>query len=143
MNLDENHELQPHHALRHAEEVGAVVRRRARWHGWVWLVAAVSTPMFLIGTRSDAVPPSVQFWIAVGFGAVGLALAVWEGRRGVTGRQTALLDRPITGLYVALMLVIALVTIAIDPDGTPAWYIALACLPSIPCLVAAWLILGR
>ena len=135
--------MDPRSALDQAERLGAEVRRRARWHGWTWLVIAVLSPVFLIATGTDALPRELAFWLAVAFMLVAGGLAIWEGRRGVTGRATAAVDRPAMWAYVTAMVVVALVTIAVDITGTPAWFVVLAMVPAVPGLVAAWRILAR
>lgn len=141
MDRQNESQIEPRAALAHARSVSERVRRQGRWHGWVWLIVAVATPVFLIATRSDALSRETQFWIAVGFGALGGGLALWEARRGVVGREAAIVDRPMTVAYAALVVAAALVAIVLNPEGPPAWFIAVALLPSIPALVAGWLVL--
>lgn len=133
-------ELTPQHASDRAEQIGSKVRGAARWHGWVWVVIAIITPIFWLGTREGGLPRPMHFWVALGFCALGLLLVFWERRRGVIGRHTARLDRPVTVAYVGAMFVVALVVIFWEPRFTPA-FIALAALPSVPCVIAAWRVL--
>lgn len=141
MSDESNNQLDPRTALDQAQRVGNTVRRKGRWHGWVWLTLAVITPMFLIGAYAESVPGDVQFWLAVAFGVVAGTLWIWETRRGLWGREAAAADRPFTRVYMVFVAAVALVAIVFDPTGTPAWYVAIAVLPSVPCLMAAWRIL--
>lgn len=138
-----NEHLDPSAALQQAEGVSARVRRQARWHGWAWLIVAVASPFFLIISATEALPRPVSFWLIIGFMLLAGGLAIWEGRRGVTGRATAVIDRPATWAYVAAMVLVAGVSVAVDITGTPAWFFALAIVPAIPGLIAAWRILTR
>ncbi|HEX6195494.1 MAG TPA: hypothetical protein VFZ37_06265 [Jiangellaceae bacterium] len=155
MSQNDSQPMNPHLAMSEAERVKYQVRRKARWHGWVWLAVAVLTPAFLLGTQADLVPraqpddrPFVvrllldgEFWIAIGFGAIAATLWILETRRGVIGRETARIDRPATWAYVTAMVAVAVLVIALDPVGTPWWFVAVSFAPSMPCVFAAWRIL--
>jgi hypothetical protein len=141
MSHNDNQPIDPRLALSEVERVKNQVGRKARWHGWVWLAVAVLTPAFLLGTRAVFVPRYVEFWIAIGFGAIAATLWIWETRRGVMGREAARMDRPMTGAYVASMVAVAALVIFLDPVGTPGWFVAVAFVPSVPCLLAAWRVL--
>ncbi|MFP3914022.1 MAG: hypothetical protein ACLFWM_04040 [Actinomycetota bacterium] len=143
MHADSNNQMDPQAALDRAQRVGDTVRRRGRWHGWVWLTMGLITPVFLIGANVNSVPGATQFWIAIGFMTVGGVLAVWETRRGVWSREAVKADRPFTWAYMTGIVAFAVPTIILDPIRPPAWLVALALLPSIPCFLAAWRILTR
>ncbi len=120
-----------------------MVQRKARWHGWAWLAVALATPLFLLGTATDAVSRPAQFWIAIAFMVVTGALAHLETRRGVVGRETADIDRPLTWLYMAAMLVVIGLTLLFDTSDAPLWFVVAALAAAVPGLVAAWRILSR
>lgn len=143
MNAENNSQMDPGAAFDHAQRVGETVRRKGRWHGWVWLTIGLITPVFLIGANANSVPGAVQFWIAIGFMIVGAVLAIWETRRGLWSREAAKADRPFTRAYILAIVLFAIPTIILDPTGAPPWFVALALVPSIPCLIAAWRILSR
>lgn len=136
-------EIEPARALAEASRIGIAVERKARWHGWVWLAIAVATPLFLLGTATDRLPRSVQFWLAVAFMVVTGALAFLESRRGVVGRETAEIDRPLTWIYVAAMVVVITLAVLFDTSDTPLWFLLAALAAAVPGLVAAWRILNR
>lgn len=136
-------QMDPRVALDRAHRVSAGVRRQGRWHGWVWLAIGVLTPMFLLGTTDGVVLRGWQLWVAVALMAAGAVLAVWETRRGVLGREAAAVDTPFTWAYVASMVAVAVVVVVFAPVGPPGWFVAVALVPSVPCLVAAWRILSR
>ncbi len=133
--------MAPHEALADVRAIEARVRSTARWHGWAWLAVALLTPVFLVVTASGPSPSSL--WTAVGFMLVGGALWLLESRRPLRGRAAARVDSPATIGYVVAVVAVTVVGLALDPDGTEPWYMALALLPAMPCLVAAWLVLRR
>lgn len=137
---DADQQMTPQGALDHVHRMTDRVRAAARWHGWAWLAIAFLTPAFWIGTRDGGLARPQQFWVAIAFCAVGAVLAVWAQRRGVLGRRTARIDGPTTVAYVTATAAVAVVTMIWNPVLTP-WYVALASIPSVPCLVAAWKIL--
>lgn len=120
--------------------MAANVRAGDRWHGWVWLAVAIMSPAFLIGTRAEFLSRAQQFVVALAFMTIGLVLWIAEARRGGAG-QAARNDRPLTLSYVALMIVVASIAIVWQPMGPPAWFVAAALLPAVPCATAAWRIL--
>lgn len=155
VSQNDSQPMDPRLALSEVERVKNQVRRKARWHGWVWLSVAVLTPVFWLGTRADFVPRAEpddrafavrlvtdgEFWIAGGFGVIAVTLWIWETRRGVTGREAARIDRPITWAYVTAMVAVAALVILVDPAGAPWWFVAVSLVPSVPCLIAAWRVL--
>jgi len=143
MNTERNDHLNPRSAMEQARRVEAIVHRRGRWHGWVWLTLGFATPVFLIGTNANWVPGDAQIWIAIAFMTLGGVLAIWEHRRGLWGREAAKTDRPFTWAYIGAIVAFAVPTIVIDPTGAPLWTVILAFVPSIPCFMAAWRILER
>lgn len=143
MSTGNNDQMNAQTALDHAREVENTIRRRARWHGWVWLTIGILTPVFLIGANANALPAEAQFWTAIGFMTVGGVLAIWETRRGIWGREAVEADRPATWAYMIAIVAFAIPTIVLDPVDPPLWLIGLALVPSIPCFIAAWRILGR
>lgn len=143
MSSRSNDQMNPQAALDHARQVEDTIRRRARWHGWVWLTMGIITPVFLIGANVNAVPGEAQFWTAIGFMTVAGVLAIWETKRGVWGREAVEADRPATWAYVIGIVAFAIPTIVVDPVDPAIWLIGLALVPSIPCFIAAWRILAR
>ena len=133
--------MDPQTALGRAEHIGERVRKKARWHGWVWLVVGFATPAFLIGTHAGFVPRPAQFWIAIGFLAIAATLTIWDSRRGVLGLEAARVDKPHTWAYVLSMGVVASISIILSPVGAPTWFVLISFVPSLPCLAAAWRIL--
>lgn len=143
MSQGNNDQMKAQAALDQARRVENTIRRRARWHGWVWLTIGVITPGFLIGANVNAVPGAVQFWTAIGFMTVAGVLALWETKRGVWGREAVEVDRPATWAYMIAIVAFAIPTIVLDPVTPPIWLIGLALVPSAPCFIAAWRILRR
>lgn len=141
MGAENDRQLDPRTALDRARRVEDSVRRRGRWHGWVWLVLGLITPVFLIGVYADALPGETSFWIAVGFGVAGASLAIWETRRGLWGREAARANRSVTWGYMAAMGAAALLAISFDPSGLPVWWVVFSLVPSVPCFVGAWRVL--
>lgn len=116
-------------------------RARDRWHGWVWLVVAMVSPVFLIGTHAAFLSRPQQFLVALAFGTGGLMLWILEAHRGTAGQEARRIDRPVTLAYIALMVVVASIAIVWEPVGPPAWFVVVSLLPSVPCAVGAWRIL--
>lgn len=143
MHNEDSGQMDPRMALDQAQQIEETVRRRGRWHGWVWLTIGLITPVFLIGANVNSVPGPVQFWIAIAFMAIGGFLAIWETRRGLWSREAAKADKPFTWAYIIGIGVFAVPTIILDPSSAPLWLVALAFLPSIPCFMAAGRILSR
>lgn len=141
--MDRHESFDPAAALERAEQVGANVRRRGRWHGWVWLTIGLASPVLLVVTATDVVEGPVRMGTAIGFMLLAGLLAVWETRRGLWGRQAARTDRATTAAYVVTMAVAALTGIVGEVADAPAWYMALAALPAVPCFIAAWRILAE
>lgn len=108
----------------------------------VWLAIGVASPVFLVGTRADFLSRSLQFALALAFGAVGLVLWILEARRDVADPE-ARVDRRLTLAYASLMVVVASAAVAVDPVGPPAWFIVASLLPSVPCALGVWRALRR
>ena len=135
----ERHEgFDPVAAWEQAQSMAATVRRRGRWHGWVWLTLGLATPVFLVVAVTDVAAGAARTAIAIAFALLAGLLAVWETKRGLWGRQAARVDRTATTAYVVAMAVAAAAAVAGDVADAPAWYLVLAVLPSVPCFVAAW-----
>src|SRR5690606_20106765 len=91
--LGNEYALDPAKAMAEARRIARTVGRRVRWTGWVWLVIAVATPLFL-GTSTDWLERPARFWVAIAFMVVTGALAVAAGRREARGEVE---DRRETG----------------------------------------------
>lgn len=114
------------------------VRATDRWHGWVWLVVAIMSPAFFVGTHAALLSQAQQFLVALAFGTIALVLWIVEARRDAISHAARKIDGPVTLAYVALMFVVASVAILWDPMGPPAWFVVASLLPSVPCAVGAW-----
>lgn len=131
----------PDRELHEVQRITARVRSKGRWHGWVWLVLGVSSPLFLLGAVARPVRlPVGSLWIALVFMAVTGGLVVWHQRRPVVSAAHRRADRPLTWAYVACMVATVAVLRWIGDDAS--WTVVpLALVPSVPCAIgAAWLL---
>ncbi|HEX7097846.1 MAG TPA: hypothetical protein VF377_01290 [Acidimicrobiia bacterium] len=146
-DLSRERPLDPRQALAEADRIGTTVRRRIRWNGWVWLVIAIATPLFWLGTWTNWLSRPLQFWVAVGFLIVAAMITVVamvrEARRGVVDRRVARMEWPITWAYMAVVFVMAVLVIVFDTSEAPLWFVLGALATAVPGLVGAWRTLVR
>lgn len=133
---DHEHHLTPEEALGRIQHVSRQVGTAAWWHGWMWLAIAILTPVFILGTREGGLARPWHFWVALAFGATALVLTLLAWRRGVVGRPSAAVDHRATWAYAGAMVGITAIVLIWGPPLS-WWFIAVALVPSVPCLVAA------
>jgi len=139
---EQDHHFTPDEAIGQIQQINRNVRAAARWHGWLWLAIAILTPLFVVGTREGGLGRQWHFWVALAFGLTALVLTVLSSRRRVVGRPAARVDQRATWSYAGAMVGMTAVVLIWDPPLSP-WFIAVALLPSVPCLVAARQVLRR
>jgi len=145
--LGNENALDPAKAMAEATRIARSVGRRVRWTGWVWLVIAVATPLFFLGTSTDWLERPARFWVAIAFMVVTGALAVAAVRREARGevedRRATRIDGPVTWAYVAVVLTMVVLDAVFDTSGAPLWFVVGSLATAVPPLVGAWRILVR
>lgn len=128
-------------ALGEVRRIQRDVHQRTRWQGWIWLLLGAAMPIFLIGTI--ALEGDWSLGIAISFMAAALLAWFWESRQTVVGRTGARIDRPVTIAFMGAVALVTLLRIFVLPDHLNAAQIIVSFIPSIPCLIGAWLVFRR
>ena len=130
-------------ALNEVERSHRRIQSAGRWHAWIWLLIAVATPTFFIGTTAQS--GDAAFGTALGFCALAAGLWWWESRqrRRVIQREAARIDGRVTWSYVGLVVVSSLFIMTVMPGDFSLRLVLVAVLPSVPCLYGAWMVMKQ